>query len=207
MNTMNEIKFIFASGNESHSQQLEVNNLMSFESLGPNMTEDFHVYNDNDSLNFAQEDDSEECSSTKADQLNNDDNEKSDTKCYSSASEGANFNFGSKIEDELFKIHTMASASCTDMNKMIDDLVFGETELNNEIPLIESKITSSKRKMRKTPQQTKILNTAYAENEIWDKESIATLAKSAFLTPTQVYKWYSTKRRSEGKGIPKQQKN
>lgn len=91
-----------------------------------------------------------------------------------------------------------------DLNLFLDKHIFWEIEDQEEaLPSVEFEYWSSKKKMRKTPAQTQALRKAYQQNDTWSEEYILQLADHTSLTKMQVYKWYASERKKNGKGIPK----
>lgn len=78
---------------------------------------------------------------------------------------------------DISHLKNMISNTQTDMNGFLDNHVFFELEAAAEIkPLGEVKLTTSKRKIRKSPAQIKILKQAYETNDEWKRELIESLA-------------------------------
>lgn len=79
----------------------------------------------------------------------------------------------------------------TDLNNLMNKLIFGELD-DIELPTKLTMKTTLNKKMRKTPQQVKILTNAYNENNFWDSELTKELAAITGLKQEQVYKWYKS---------------
>lgn len=91
-----------------------------------------------------------------------------------------------------------------DLNLFLEKHIFWEVEDPVEaLPSVEFEYWSSKKKMRKTPAQTQALKKAYLQNDTWSDEYILQMADHTSLTRMQVYKWYASERKKNGKGIPK----
>lgn len=78
---------------------------------------------------------------------------------------------------DISHIKNMIESSTTDLNSFLDSHVFFDAEASIEIkPLGEVQLTTSKRKIRKSPAQIKILKQAYDADDDWKREMIESLA-------------------------------
>lgn len=78
---------------------------------------------------------------------------------------------------DISHIKSMIECSSTDLNCFLDSHVFFDIEASTEIkPLGEVKLTTSKRKIRKSPAQIKILKQAYEADDDWKRDMIESLA-------------------------------
>mmetsp|Transcript_36041 Transcript_36041/g.35645 ORF Transcript_36041/g.35645 Transcript_36041/m.35645 type:complete len:168 (-) Transcript_36041:161-664(-) len=78
---------------------------------------------------------------------------------------------------DISHIKSMIESSTTDLNGFLDSHVFFDIDASTEIkPLGEVQLTTSKRKIRKSPAQIKILKQAYDADDEWKREIIESLA-------------------------------
>lgn len=78
---------------------------------------------------------------------------------------------------DICHLKGLIESTSTDMNGFLDSHVFFDIENAAEIkPLGEVKLTTNKRKIRKSPAQIKILKQAYESDDEWKREVIESLA-------------------------------
>lgn len=105
---------------------------------------------------------------------------------------------------DLFHLKDLINSNKTDLNDFLDDFVFFDMDVPADIrPLGEVQVSASKRKIRKSPAQIKLLKIAYENCDEWNKEYMTCIAVQTGLSEKQVYKWYASERNNHNKRLPK----